>query len=562
MKYLHILFSLAIIFCYLSVESCDKYDDSELVAKVEALDSRVTALEAWQKQVNSDINSLQITITALKNQDQITSVKKLDDDSGWEITFSKTGSIFVYNGTNGVNGTNGTNGTTPTIGVKLDESDGVYYWTVNGDYLLDDGNNRIPATAHISTPQIRINEQTNNFEISYNGGVSWEVIGTAGLTGNVVFNTVLDTPEQVTFVLADNTIISIPKFQPFALIIKNDYSGISEGQMVLLEYSLSGADNLTVIDLIATDGYSAQITQSTATSGTIVVMPPATVVPGKVFVFAVNGSGQTSMKILTFEEGSLSIVSSSIKPIPASGGSLSVQINTNLDYMVIIPNDKMGWLSKSPETKGIKTEYVTLICAENAEENSRTADISIVSPFTGAVLQTFTIVQEGKSSGEANTNYVNFSTLNNGIATHAYSSYTAENGWSLKNGWVDDSSYWDILTTTTPVLGGRRALPGTLSSPSLSGGCGTLTFSYGYCSGTATKGISFRVDILDDGNNVVRTETITQSSVESKKEYSGSVEVNKAGTFSIVFTNLCPAQQTLQGRDMVDIFKITWNAYE
>lgn len=561
MKLLHIIPIIAISsICTLS--ACDKYDDSDLVTKIESLDLRVSALETWQKQINSDINSLRIAISALNEQDQITSVKELEDGTGWIITFSKSGSIMIHNGTDGANGTNGTNGVTPTIGVKIDESDGVYYWTVNGEFLLDDNNNKIPATAHISTPQIRINEQTNNFEISYNDGVSWVVIGTAGLTGNVVFNSVIDTPEQVTFILADNTIITIPRYQPFALIINNDYSGISEGQMVLLEYSISGADNSTVIDLIATEGYSAQITQATATSGTIIVTPPAMVVPGKVFVFAVNGLGQTSMKILTFEEGTLSIVSSSIKPIPASGGSLAVQINTNIDYMVIIPNDKMGWLSKSPETKGIKTEYVTLVCTENEEESSRSADITIVSPFTGAVLQTFTIVQEGKSSSGTNSNYVDFSTLNNGVSTHAYNSYTSENGWSLKNGWVDDGSYWDILTTTTPVLGGRKALPGSLTSPSLTGGCGTLTFSYGYCSGTATKGISFRVDILDGDSNVIKTETITQSSVESKKEYIGSIEVNKTGTFSIVFTNLCPAQQTLQGRDMVDLFKITWSTYE
>ena len=45
--------------------SCsDEYDDSELRADIEDLENRVAALEAWQKSVNSDIQSLQSLVKA------------------------------------------------------------------------------------------------------------------------------------------------------------------------------------------------------------------------------------------------------------------------------------------------------------------------------------------------------------------------------------------------------------------------------------------------------------------------------------------------------------------
>ena len=51
--------------CTLVFSSCsDEYDDSELRADIEDLENRVAALEAWQKSVNSDIQSLQSLVKA------------------------------------------------------------------------------------------------------------------------------------------------------------------------------------------------------------------------------------------------------------------------------------------------------------------------------------------------------------------------------------------------------------------------------------------------------------------------------------------------------------------
>ena len=99
------------------------------------LDSRITALEEWQKSVNTDIRSLQSLVEALEDKDYVTAVTPLEDGTGYVISFLKSGNVTIKNGEDG---------TTPVISVKQD-SDGKHYWTVNGEWLLDNGN-KMPVT--------------------------------------------------------------------------------------------------------------------------------------------------------------------------------------------------------------------------------------------------------------------------------------------------------------------------------------------------------------------------------------------------------------------------------
>lgn len=128
--------------CMFGLSSCgDDYDDSELRGDIENLDSRITALEAWQKSVNTDIRSLQSLVEALEDKDYVTAVTPLEDGTGYVISFLKSGNVTIKNGEQGEKGEDGT---TPFISVKQD-SDGKHYWTVNGEWLLDNGN-KMPVT--------------------------------------------------------------------------------------------------------------------------------------------------------------------------------------------------------------------------------------------------------------------------------------------------------------------------------------------------------------------------------------------------------------------------------
>lgn len=127
------------------LSSCgDDYDDSELRGDIGNLEDRITALEEWQKSVNSDIRSLQSLVAALENKDYVTAVTPLENGTGYVISFLKGGNITIKHGERGEQGEKGEDGTMPVISVKLD-TDGKYYWTVNGEWLLNSGN-KIPVT--------------------------------------------------------------------------------------------------------------------------------------------------------------------------------------------------------------------------------------------------------------------------------------------------------------------------------------------------------------------------------------------------------------------------------
>ena len=127
----------------LVLASCSKYDDSSLRNDMQNLENRVNALERWQNEVNSNINSLQSIVNSLNGLNHITSVEDLKDSSGKVIGctlhFAKGESKNIYYGSEGKEGK------TPAIGVKID-SDGVYYWTKDGQWLLDEDGNKVRAS--------------------------------------------------------------------------------------------------------------------------------------------------------------------------------------------------------------------------------------------------------------------------------------------------------------------------------------------------------------------------------------------------------------------------------
>lgn len=183
---------IAIFMCVSFISCTDEYDDSVLNNKIDDLEYRVIQLEELCKQMNTNISALQILIEAMQNQDcitNITPINKEGKDIGYTISFTHSQPITVYHGKDGENGTNGSNGNTPIIGVKQD-TDGIYYWTINNEWLIDpdgkkvkaqgingsNGNDGINGTNGI-TPKLKI--ENNYWHVSYDNGKTWEKLDKA-----------------------------------------------------------------------------------------------------------------------------------------------------------------------------------------------------------------------------------------------------------------------------------------------------------------------------------------------------------------------------------------------
>ena len=547
------------------MSSCEKYDDSALIARMDKAEADIKELQTRVDQINTTLSGLATTVDALQKQDRIVSVTKLEDGTGYVVEFSKSGKITLYNGKNGIdgdngkdgtNGTNGEDGKTPTIGVKLD-ADGNYYWTVNGEYLLDDQGNKIAATAHVATPQLRINE--GNFEISYNGGVTWEVIGSAGNTGNVVFSNVEDGETAVTFTLADGTEIVIPKVQQFAISITTEVV-IGAGESTSVPYTITASDEATVVDAFGTKGFEAEVTMTNTSSGTLQITAPDPLTTGKVYIIAVKGDGTTAARILSCEEGVFTLSESAFAAkVPATGGAFEVPFQTNLEDPMVMVAPGYSWISYV-ETKAVRNGTIVFNIDENTSEEERTGQVSIN-------FKNYTIIQEGKTTSVQSGGRADLETFNNGKTASLISkTYTSSDGWTtttssiikLLNG--DAPLYEDVGTNVRPRLSARQNDKiGILTSPVIQGGCGKVTLDYTRT--TLETGCSFKIDIKDTEGNVIKTEIHTDDTLTQYERAQEIFVFNIDGEFQIVITaNKC-ANTAASQNDDIAIIELAWTGY-
>ena len=280
------LLAFAALFAVVALTSC-KYDDDDLWNSVHGLENRVAKLEELCKQMNTNISSLQTIVTALQNNDYVTGATPLMKDGkeiGYTITFSKSNPITIYHGKDGQDGEDGT---TPTIGVKQD-ADGVYYWTLNGEYIVVDGE-KIQAEGkngtngiNGTTPQFKI--ENDYWFISYDNGTNWTQLGKAtgedgkdgedGVGGDSMFSGVdyKTSTDYVIFTLADGMQIKLPTWSAFEALQRlcnETNTNLSALQTIVT--ALQNNDYITSVDLLTENGKVVGYTIKFAKSNPIVI---------------------------------------------------------------------------------------------------------------------------------------------------------------------------------------------------------------------------------------------------------------------------------------------------
>lgn len=549
---------------------CQEYDDTEIKGRVDNLESQVTELRLLVEKINSNLTSLVTAVDALNNQDQIVSVEKLPAGNGYTITFKKSGTITIYNGEKGLDGKNGTDGLdgkdgkSPVISISQD-SDGKYYWTLDGEWLLVNGQ-KVPATAEVAVPKIKVED--GKFLFSTNG-TDWVVIGDAGTSGIGLIKNVREDVENnsVIIELSDREIV-IPKGQNFALVIKADEIGIKAGETVNVEYSLISADN-AIVRALPENGYTVKVNSISATKGQLSITAPSPVVDASILIVAVNGNGVMSGKILSIAEGKLD-VKADATPVPAEGGSVTVEITTNLDYEIVIPESAKTWITLV-ETKALRTDNVTFSVAQNTEATQRTAEVEV--RVDGAKVQSFNIVQQAKVVVEEKWKTVDLKSLYQDsaylAASTSWGNFTSSDNWTTtttKLFEVKNIFEGESVESVVGLSGGTNA-PGQLESPSISGGCKKLRIEYGYHTmpKSMQKGISINVkltsasgaELYNDNIIVEYGDGVAFATLKDKKQ-SWEKELKVDGNFKVTIKNNCPSNKTAQAYDTFDILSVSW----
>ena len=109
------------------------------------------------------------------------------------------------------------------------------------------------------------------------------------------------------------------------------------------------------------------------------------------------------------------------------------------------------------------------------------------------------------------------------------------------------------------TMNGKTSAKGTITSPTLTTGCGTLSLNYGHAF-SESNGVDFTVTIKQNGTTV-QTYKVDVNSITQKKAYTWEQEVNVAGDFVIEITNNCPSNNSSSNKDRVSIWNIVWTGY-
>lgn len=515
------MLSLSLLFA-----GCDKYDDSAINGRVDNLEDRVGKLEELARKLTSNIGALQESVTALEKNDRITDVRPLEDGSGFIVVFEKAGEITVRNGKSS------------SVSVRKD-ADGIYYWTVDGEYLVIDGE-KIPATAQYGAPHIKIEDGKFWFSVD---DTNWTECGDVATEGIGTIKGVSDEGDSVVFTLYDDSTISIPKVQKFGISIADNELGVFEYGSAEFRFTVSEPDENTMVKVIAENGFSANVYYyAPETEGSFTVMAPESV-PSKttLLVVAMNGKGTMAGQLITLEKGQFTIVNDTFV-VGKQGGDIKVSIKTNVDYEIYGDPNPNHWVKivEEPATKAVRTDEITFrVEPYIGGEAPRSTQFRVMCGGQETMIN----ITQLNSGG-----FSDFETFKSKTGNDRILEDKTDNGWVLKEGTRPSNVFLpkEYADKGVPQLIGFTNRPGTLTSPLEEDGIGTLKFSY--CSYGRTvgqlRGFKFYVDVLTESGELIKRIEITKTLDEVKAEglkhvFNESVEINKSGNFRIVITNAC-----------------------
>lgn len=329
----------------LSLLAASCYDDTEIKDRLEQYEARLQALEKLCNEMNTNIASLQQIVAALQDNDFVTGIAPVTENGteiGYTITFSKSGSITIYHGHDGADGQNGKDGAdgqdgkdgidgnTPIVGLQQD-TDGIWYWTLNGEWLLDAQGNKVKAVGIDGadgkdgengqdgengkdgtdgqdgkdgqngkdgqdgvTPQLKI--ENDYWFISYDGGETWTQLGKAtgengkdgkdgkdgqdgkdgadgkdgydGANGTSFFRSVTQDDDHVYLTLSNGTVITLPKTQPLDVTFKT-----GEETLTGLTLSVSADETLDIQYVISSEATEVKVEVITSSDIKATILP-------------------------------------------------------------------------------------------------------------------------------------------------------------------------------------------------------------------------------------------------------------------------------------------------
>ena len=398
---------LSLIILGLVSTSC--YDDTEIREAIDDLDGRVQTLETLCTELNTNLTALSTLVQALQKGDYVVSVSPLMEDGeevGYRIIFKESGVVDLYHGQDGadgkdgengqdgadgkdgVNGADGKDGETPVLGTKQD-TDGAYYWTIDGEWVLDGEGNKIPLITPGATPQLKIEDET--WFVSYDDGKTWEELGAAVSVG---IKDIKEENGELVITMADGTSIAVPLGSPMKVVLGEfDATALQYGADLEIPYTIEGVEGDVVVFLLKEgSAFEAELVEESALAGKVVVKQLAAATEeakGKVGIFASAEDGTTVSQAVRLTSGVFYSVEGNkdIYEVEAAGGQVQFTVATNTLFEVKTDAEWISYL----QTKAVEEKVLSFEVAAN-EGDAREAGVELVS---GDIVLSFTVAQAG-----------------------------------------------------------------------------------------------------------------------------------------------------------------------
>ena len=402
--------------------SCAKEKDYD--SQISDLERRVSALEKLCSEMNSNISSLKGIVQAVQNGDYITSVSPITENGkevGYTINFAKGKPITVYHGKDGADGkdgqdgkdgkdgTNGQDGHTPLMGVKQD-TDGVWYWTIDGKWMLDTNNQKVKAIGVDGkdgtdgkdgiTPQLKIEE--GYWYVSTDNGQTWTKLGKAtgengqnGKDGDSMFKSVTVTDTEVTFVTADGQTFVVWRVATLSIEFDSaDLVVMGTNATRDIHYTITSESDDIMIEALSSADIKVKLDKTDAKKGTLQVKTGATIDEYSKVVVLVNNCSQSIMRTLRFEEEAIVVEENTTKEVTDEGGEITLEFFSNVSCHAVIPAEAQSWISVAPETKSMTKQSIGLIVQPNIGL-TRSATVNVVGDDDASnIVLSYTVIQE------------------------------------------------------------------------------------------------------------------------------------------------------------------------
>ena len=345
------------------------YDDSKVWEKLDSLEAKLAEL-------TSQVNSVSSIVSALEQKVYVKAVTEVT--GGYEIEFTDGKKVTVKDGKDGANA--------PEIGATKDV-DGIYYWTLDGEWLLDAAGNKVPA----GMGQPKLKTENGQWYISADGK-EWALIGpdVACTIKNVAV-----AADAVTFTLADGTEIVIPLVQVIDITFDIPEVNVYGEESLEFAYVITGGTEKNRVAAICTSGV-ASVTATDANNGVIKISS----LVGADFectVFVTDGVERTIFKSLKFRSGVFTTEEDEIY-VGFDAASVTIPVATSMEFVV---TPECDWITVAAETRAeVKTEEIVLNVAANAGMSSRSAYVSFVPKDEAAADMAFKVAVF--QSGHAN----------------------------------------------------------------------------------------------------------------------------------------------------------------